>query len=305
MTGRKAAMGEKRSITIREVALRDGLQSHPRFVPTEDKLTVLSALADAGVRTFETTSFVSPNAIPQLRDAAELMAKVPRETITHDVLVPNLKGARRAVAAGADRLIVFISASEAHNRANVNRGIEASLSDLDGIFQLASESGTAVGGAVAVSFGCPFQGNVPVADVLGIARHFIDRGAGQVGLADTTGMANPLQVSDMVDAFGRRFPDTELVLHLHNNRGTAMVNLMAGLEAGVRTFDTAAGGVGGCPNVPQAAGNLPTEDVVYLLDEMGYDTGIDLVKLIDAAKLLEAMLGVTLPGQVMKSGPRR
>ena len=293
---------EKRVI-IREVSLRDGLQSEKEFVQTNIKLEVIRALAQAGVEYFETTSFVSPKAIPQLRDAADLMAHVERGNLKHEVLIPNLKGAQRALEAKADRLIVVVSASEAHNKANVRRSIADSLEELQGIFELAKTNNVPVAGVISVAFGCPFEGRVPRENVLNIAQHFIEKGADRISLADTTGLANPSQVEDMVSCFKNHFPDTLLCLHFHNNRGVAMANLYAGYLAGVRMFDTALGGIGGCPNVPQAAGNLATEDVVFMFQEMGIQTGIDLVKLIKAAKRLEKVLKHTLPGQVMKSGP--
>jgi hydroxymethylglutaryl-CoA lyase len=258
----------------------------------------------AGVKEIETTSFVSPKAVPQMADAAKVMAAVPREGANHAALVPNLKGATLALEAGADQLMVVISASEAHNKANFNRTIDQSLADLEPIFGLAAEKNVQVFGATAVAFGCPYQGDVPEEDVLRLVNAYVDYGAHALGLADTTGMATPQRVESLVSKVKDRYPDKELMLHLHNNRGTAMANLLTGLTAGATIFDTALGGIGGCPNVPQAAGNLATEDVVYMLEEMGVATGIDLVALIKAAQKMEKILGRMLPGQVMKSGPR-
>ena len=297
-------MTAMRKIRIREVGPRDGFQSWPEFVPTEQKLEVIRMLIDAGVQEMETTSFVSPKAIPQMRDAAEVLAGVPRAGCIHGPLVPNLKGATLALDNGADKLVVVISASDAHNLANVRRTINESLSDLKAIFELARQHGKPVVGSMAVAFGCPYQGDVPEDDVFRLADAYITGGAASVVLADTTGMATPPRVIKLVKGFARRFPETPYSLHFHNNRGTAMANLYAALEAGADTFDAALGGIGGCPNVPQAAGNLATEDVVYMLEDMGCDTGIDLMKLITAAQRLEAILGRTLFGQVMKSGPR-
>ncbi len=301
-------MNLPRQVSIREVGPRDGFQSIDTFIPTADKLDIISAIADAGVTRMETTSFVSSRAIPQLKDAADVMAGVSRPDIskhrmTHAAMVPNAEGAGHAVAAGVDQLVVVISATNAHNQANLRRTIDVSLADLDDIFTLARQHHVAVIGAVAVAFGCPFQGDVALADVFRIARSYVDRGAISVMLADTTGLATPVRVATMVHAFKKEFSDMELILHFHNNRGTAMANLLAALMAGARTFDTALGGIGGCPNVPLAAGNLATEDVVYMLEDMGVSTGIHLSKIIDAAHLLEQRLGYSLPGQVMKSGP--
>lgn len=295
-------MEDKQKTIIREVALRDGLQSEKDFISTENKLALIDALARAGARYLETTSFVSPRAVPQLRDAAELMARARREDIRHEVMVPNLKGARAAADAGVDRLIVFVSASEPHNRANVGRCISDSMAELDAIFYLAEERRMPVAAAIATAFGCPYQGRVPVSDVLAIAQHFVMRGADRITLADTTGMGNPKQVTETVSHFKKHLPDTALCLHLHNNRGIAMANLYAGYLAGIRIFDTSLGGIGGCPNVPQAAGNLATEDTVFMFESMGVDTGMNLSALIEASRLLEKILARPLPGQVMKSG---
>lgn len=290
-------------VIIREVALRDGLQSEKDFVPTKKKLEVIHALSSAGIKYLETTSFVNPKAIPQLHDAAELMARLERGNINHEVMVPNLKGAQKAIDAEADRLLVFVSASESHNQANVRCSIGESLAGLDAIFMLAKRHCTPVAGIIPVSFGCPFQGQVLKEDLLNIAKHFVDRGADRITLADTTGMANPSQIIDTVNYFKNQMSDVLLCLHLHNNRGIAMANLYAGYLAGITMFDASLGGIGGCPNVPQAAGNLATEDVVFMFQEMGVETGLDLSKLINSAQMLEKILGHPLPGQVMKSGP--
>lgn len=292
------------SVKIREVAPRDGFQSVTEFIPTEMKLKIIEAVVQAGVKDVEATSFVSPKAIPQLKDAAELCVLLPRDGVVYSALVPNFVGAQNAIKCGVNEIVVVVSATEAHNEANVRRSIDKSLSELDAIFALALEKNVAVNGAVAVAFGCPYQGDVPDEDVLRIVDAYLSRGAARVILADTTGMATPNQVDRLVRDFRNRFAGVDLSLHFHNNRGTAMANLYAALLAGATTFDTSLGGIGGCPYVPQAAGNLPTEDVVYMLSEMGVSTDIDLEALIGAAFLLEKTLGYTLPGQVMKSGPR-
>ncbi|MBS3732325.1 MAG: hydroxymethylglutaryl-CoA lyase [Desulfobacterales bacterium] len=296
-------MNDPPGVIIREVALRDGLQSENGFVSTADKLAIIDALARAGVTYLETTSFVSSRVVPQLRDAADVMARVKRSGLRHEVMVPNLKGARAAMDAGVDRLIVFVSASEAHNRENVDRSISESLADLEAIFSAAAEYRIPVAAAIATSFGCPYKGRVPVSDVLSIARQFVRRGADRITLADTTGMANPKQLTETIAFFREHLPETALCLHLHNNRGIAMANLYAGYLAGITMFDTSLGGIGGCPNVPQAAGNLATEDAVFMFESMGVDTGMQLSTLIKAARQLEKFLARPLPGQVMKSGP--
>ena len=291
-------------VKLREVSPRDGFQSLKDFLPTDQKLQIIEAIARAGVRDIEATSFASQKAIPQLRDAADLMAQVPRRNITYSAMVPNLKGAQNAITARVDQLVVVISATEAHNHANVRRSVDESLADLDAIFTADGNTGTTVIGAVAVAFGCPYQGDVPEEDVFRIVEFYLSKGANSVILADTTGLATPSRVEHVVQQLKGHFSGAEFTLHFHNNRGTAMANLLSALMTGVTTFDTALGGIGGCPYVPQASGNLPTEDVVFMLEDMGVNTGIDLKGIIKAAHLLEKTLGYSLPGQVMKSGPR-
>jgi hydroxymethylglutaryl-CoA lyase len=291
-------------VRIREVAPRDGFQSLRGYIPTDQKLQIIEAISKAGVSEIEATSFVNPEAVPHLRDAGEVMARVPRNGNTYAALVPNFKGAQDAINSGVDKLVVVISATESHNQENIRRSIKRSLHDLDSIFTIAKDHDVAVMGAIAVSFGCPYQGDVPEEDVFKIVKEYLERGAATIILADTTGMATPTRVDRMVREFQSAFPGADYVLHFHNNRGTAMANLFAAILAGAASFDTSLGGIGGCPYVPQAAGNLPTEDVVYMLEDMGISTGIDLEGIIRAAQLLEKILGYTLPGQVMKSGPR-
>ncbi len=291
-------------VTLREVGPRDGFQSLKDFIPTEKKLQIVEAIVRAGVKNIEATSFVSPKAIPQMRDAHEVMQGVPRPGCAYSALVPNLKGTQLAIEAGVDNLVVVISASEAHNKANVRRSIGESIAELEAIFKVAGEKGVPVTGAIGVAFGCPYQGDVPPADVFKLTEAYLSGGAKSIILADTTGMATPPRVESLVIDFLKRFAGTDFSLHFHNNRGTAMANLLRALEVGASVFDTALGGIGGCPNVPQAAGNLPTEDVVYMLEDMGIDTGVDLITIIEAAHMLEKIVGQILPGQVMKSGPR-
>lgn len=290
-------------VHLREVGPRDGFQNIHEFIPTEYKIETIRALAEAGLKEIEVTSFVSPKVIPQLSDAEAVLDGIRDLDIVRSVLVPTPKRAEQAIAVGVDQMVVFLSASEAHNKANVNRSISESLAGLDTIFKLARDSKTEVVGAMAVSFGCPYEGKIPVDHLLNIASAFRDAGADRLVFGDTTGMANPQLVSDFVKTFQDRFGDSNFSLHFHNNRGTAMANLLAAMAAGAITFDTALGGTGGCPTVPKAAGNLATEDVVGLLDEIGVDTGVDLNRVIAAARNLEESLGYELSGQVMKSGP--
>ncbi len=291
-------------VKIREVGPRDGFQIQKEFIPTEEKLEVIRAIAAAGASDIEATAFVNPVAVPQMRDAAEIMARVPRKGTRYSAIAPNFRGARDAISAGVDELVVFISASNAHNRANVRRTVDESIADLDATMALAGEKRVPVIGSIATAFGCPYQGDVSDAEILKLADAYMVRGVKTLLLADTTGMASPLRIENTIKVVQDRHPQAELVLHLHNNRGTAMANLLTAMLCGVATFDTSLGGLGGCPFVPQAAGNLPTEDVVFMLEDMGVVTGIDLEALILAARRLEEIVGKPLPGQVMKSGPR-
>jgi hydroxymethylglutaryl-CoA lyase len=291
-------------VKIREVGPRDGFQIQKEFIPTPEKLEIINAVVAAGVSDVEATAFVSPKAVPQMRDAGEIISQVPRNGTIYSALVPNLKGAQNAMAAGVDELVVVISASNAHNQANVRRTVDESIADLDAIFELANEKGVSILGSTATAFGCPYQGDIPDADILKLIDAYKSRGANALILADTTGLATPVRMEKTIKMVQDRYPETEIVLHLHDNRGTAMANLLTAMMCGATTFDTALGGLGGCPYVPQAAGNLPTEDVVFMLEDMDIETGIDLEALIRAALRLEKIIGKMLPGQVMKSGPR-
>lgn len=291
-------------VKIREVGPRDGFQIQKEFIPTPEKLEIINALVAAGVSDVEATAFVSPKAVPQMRDAAEIIAKVPRNGAVYSALVPNFRGAQNAIDAGVDEIVMVISASNAHNKANMNRSVDESIADLDAIFSLAKERGVRILASAATAFGCPYQGEVPDADVLKLIDAYVSRGVDALILADTTGMATPVRIERSIKMVQDRHPGYEIILHLHDNRGTAMANLLTAMMCGAATFDTALGGLGGCPYVPQAAGNLPTEDVVCMMDDMEVETGIDLEVLIRAALRLEKILGKMLPGQVMKSGPR-
>ena len=291
--------------TIGEVGLRDGLQMESQFLPTEQKLKLLHALIDAGVRRFEATSFVSPRAVPQLADAAELMRQVRRYSeVTLAAPAPNAKGIERALEAGVDEVVVFISASETHNLKNLNRSRDRSLEDLRQAADLVRGTHVGVQGAIAVAFGCPFEGEVALADVERLAMSFAELGFHGITLGDSTGMATPRLVRQRVEMLQRKVPDLPITLHFHNTRGMGFVNLVEGLECGVSSFESSLGGIGGCPFAPGATGNICTEDTVHLLNELGVDTGIDLAALCEVARYLEQLLGRALPGQVMHAGPR-
>lgn len=290
---------------LTEVGPRDGLQSEPVFVPTERKIELVHALIDAGLRRFEITSFVSPRAVPQMRDAAQVLAAFRgRDDLHLTALVPNVRGAEAAIEAGADALVLFASASESHNLKNVNRSRADSLAGFAEIARLAEGSGTALQGAIATAFGCPFEGNVAIEAVVDQAKAYRDLGMGYITLGDTTGMATPANVIERVQALRPVLEGVDLALHFHNTRGVGLACAYAGLSLGVTHFESSIGGLGGCPFVPRATGNIATEDLVYMLEESGVQTDLDLERLISAAELAEELVGRELPGQVMKAGPR-
>lgn len=297
-------MGLPDTVQLTEVGMRDGFQMEAASIPTATKIAVGEALIAAGFRRLEVTSFVSPKAVPQLADAAEVVAGLRGRGATLAALVPNAAGAARAAAAGVDEMIVFVSASETHNGKNVRRTVADSLAGVAEITGIAAAAGIRVHGAVATAFGCPFEGDVAESAVLAIVEHYAGLGIGDLNLGDTTGMATPPLVTARVKAIRAQFPALSVGLHFHNTRGLGLVNVMAGLDQGVVRFDSAIGGLGGCPFAAGATGNICSEDVVHLLDELGIRTGIDLDRLIETARMVETIVGRPLPGQVMKAGKR-
>ena len=296
---------EDRFVLVTEVGPRDGFQSEPSFIPTEVKAELISSLIEAGVRSFEATSFVSPRAVPQLADASEVMALIRRKPgVRLTALVPNARGAERAAAAKVDMMASFVSASETHCQANLNKSIDAGLADFAEVAPIARKYGIALRGAVATAFGCPFEGEVKIENVLKIVGSYLEHGARNISLGDTTGMATPPVVTRTVEAIRQRFPEAIICLHFHNTRGIGLANVMNGLALGVREYESSFGGLGGCPFAPGATGNICTEDLVYLLHECGYETGIDLDQLAAVARHVGEFMGRELPGQYMKSGPR-
>jgi hydroxymethylglutaryl-CoA lyase len=290
---------------ITEVGARDGFQYEKCFIPTEQKIAIINEMVAAGIRRIEATSFVSPRAVPQLADAASVLAGIERVPGLRVVcLVPNHQGAARAFAAGADEIIAICSASESHNQANLNRTTNESVQGFGVIVEAAEKAGVIVNGAIAVAFGCPFEGDVDPAHVAGIAARLSVAGVKNITLGDTTGMATPSIVEKVVKTIQEKIPDVELALHFHNTRAIGLVNVMAGLSCGVKRFESSIGGLGGCPFAPGASGNICTEDLIYMLEECGIETGVDLSKLIVCAEHVQRVLGRELPGQVMKAGPR-
>jgi len=295
---------ERPRVAITEVGTRDGFQAEPSLIPAEVKAEIIDALIAAGLCHIEATSFVSPRAVPQLADAHDMLARVRRRADAHfAALVPNARGAERALSAGVDEMVCFVSASETHNQANLNASIAGSLENVAEIAGIARGK-AALRGAVACAFGCPFEGEVPVESVLRIVEAYARLGVDRLTLGDTTGMATPPTVARLVEAIGGRFPDQRMALHFHNTRGVGLANVMVGLDVGIREYESSIAGLGGCPFAPGATGNICTEDLVYLLEESGFDTGIDLAALIAVAQRVESVIGRTLPGQVMKAGPR-
>lgn len=293
-----------KSVAITEVGTRDGLQSEGRFVPTDKKISFIRSFIDAGFRRVEATSFVSPRAVPQLADAAEVVRATRDLGAAIAALVPNAKGARRALEAGADEMVVFISASESHSRTNLNMPIADALKAVEGVAEIAAGGGAVLRAAIAVAFGCPFEGDVEAAKVSAIAAELKSMGIGSLTLGDTTGMASPRHVEALCGRLSEDHPEMKLTLHFHNTRGLGLVNVMTGLKLGIDSFESACGGLGGCPFAAGATGNICTEDLVYLMRELGIETGIDLDAMIAVAKDMEETLGRALPGQLMRAGPR-
>ena len=293
-------------VRVTDVVTRDGFQNEARIVSTTDKLRVIEGLVRAGVRSIEVTSFVHPSIMPQLADAAELVAVLPRHpSVVYSALVPNVKGARRALDAGITRLHLVVSVSELHNRANLNRGVDESLAQLAEVCAYVRETHpeAALEVTLATTFHSPFEGRTPLDRVIAVIEALVGMGIRDVNLADTDGAANPRQVYETVTALRRSFSDVTWSLHLHNTRDLALANAVAGLQAGVTQFDASLGGIGGCPFAPSATGNVATEDLVHMLHEMGIATGIDLDVLLAEDTHLHAMVRHDLASQIAKAGP--
>ena len=293
---------------VNDVAVRDGFQIEKRFVPTATKVELINQLSRTGLHKVEVTSFVSPKAVPMLADADEVLAGIERVPgVTYVALVPNIRGVQNAAATRAkpDEVNAVVSASETHNRANINRTHEQSLAELPTMVKVAHEAGMRITMSLSTTFGCPFEGHVSEDVVLRFVETFRKVGFDGISLADTTGMANPRQVEDLTRRVLEAFPppdDTYYTLHFHNTRGMGLANVVAGIRAGVRSFDGSVSGLGGCPFAPGATGNICTEDMVNMLEDMGYDTRVDLAKLLAIARRIPVVVGHETPGQVMKAG---
>lgn len=292
-------------VYINDVAVRDGFQSEPAFVPTEEKIRLIDRLSHTGLTKIEVTSFVSPKAIPNLRDAAEVMQSIQRVPgVTYVALVPNERGCERALEAKVDEINLVMSIGETHNLANMRMSCEQSLEQFRGVMRLLRGTAMRVNGTVATAFGCPFEGEQPQYRLLWAAEQYLGMGMHSVTLADTTGMAHPRQVEQTTRAFREAFPDAPLTLHFHNTRGMGLANALAGAAAGATSLDASLGGIGGCPFAPGATGNICTEDLVHMFESCGVATGVDLDALLAVARDLPAIVGHEVPGQVMRSGKR-
>jgi len=293
-------------VDIREVGPRDGFQNEPEVIPTAEKVRLIELLARTGVKRLEVTSFVKAEVIPQLADGPEVLAKadIP-DDVAVTVLIPNEKGLDNALAQRDkfDEVNLFLSASETHNLKNVNRSVEDSLAGLERVIERALKEGLRCEGVISVSFGCPYEGEVPPERVFEIAERLIAAGCAEIAFGDTTGMANPRQVTEFFEAADERLAGTQLTAHFHNTRGQGLANVLAALETGVRSFESSFGELGGCPVPRGATGNIATEDLVSMLHEMGYETGIDLEKLVEAAGSAQTVLGRTLGSHVLLAGP--
>jgi hydroxymethylglutaryl-CoA lyase len=292
-----------RRVTIVEVGPRDGLQNEDAPIPTDAKVAFIDALTDAGNSHIEITAFVNPARIPQLADAEEVCKRIARrDGVVYSALVPNARGYERATAGGGLRdIAVFLSASETHNERNIGCSIDQAFERYAEVLTLAHGDGVRVRGYVSTAFGCPYEGDVAQERVVAIARRLLDMGCAQVSLGDTTGMGNPARVARTVEALRVHAAAEQIALHLHDTRGTGLANALSGLGAGVTTFDASAGGLGGCPYAPGATGNVATDELVYMLHEMGVETGIDLPALLRAAEIAQSALGKAVPSRYLKA----
>lgn len=300
------------AVEIIEVGPRDGFQILPDFIDTTLKVQVIESLIRAGIPRMEVTSFVHPKAVPQMRDAGEVLRETRRNGCECFAMVPNVIGAKRALEAGAEMLNLVVSASESHNQSNVNRSIAESLESFEAVLELSEGEGVPVRASIATVFGCPFEGRVPIENVLRVGRRLAEMGCVELNLCDTTGMANPRQVAHVARRVLEEFNGAgsepvsgaaiRIAMHFHNTRGAGMANLLAALQNGVTSFETSFGGLGGCPFAPGAAGNVCTEDAVHMLHEMGITTEVDLPRLLDAVRQAERRLNVTFSGQVIRAG---
>ncbi len=292
-------------VTFTEVGPRDGLQNISQFIPTEKKIALIDSLSESGIEYMEVASFVHPKLVPQMADAAEVVSGIKRRPETkYLALVPNAKGAQRAIQYNLDGWGVFVSATESHNRRNLNASIDETLEGFREVVRMAREVKTPVYCAISMSFGCPYEGNVPPERVAAISGKLQEIGIQRIILGDTTGMANPCQVEGLTGELLKAYPEISFSLHFHDTRGAGLANVMAGILAGADWFEGSVAGLGGCPFAHGATGNTSSEDMVHMLQEMGVETGIDLDKLLSSARLAQEIVGTELPSHLLKAGKR-
>lgn len=291
-----------KQVTIKEVGPRDGLQNEKTAISTEDKIAWINQLSKTGLTYIEITSFVHPKWIPQLSDAFEVATRIERAPgVTYAALVPNQKGLEKALAAQVDEVAVFMSASETHNRKNINKSIEETFPVLEEVVRAAKQEGKTVRGYVSTVFGCPYEGNVSVEQVIRVSERLFDMGIDELSLGDTIGVATPKQVQELLEIVLKRFPKEKLAMHFHDTRGTALANILISLEMGITTFDSSLGGLGGCPYAPGASGNVATDDLVYMLHGMDIATGIDVQRLAKAALFIQEKIGRPLSSRCLQT----
>jgi len=290
------------AVKIVEVGARDGLQNEKVTLPTQAKIAYITALSDAGLRVIEAGAFVSPKWVPQMADTADVYRDIPKDPgVEYPVLVPNMKGLERAIEAGVKSIAIFTAASDTFNKRNINMSIDESFENYAPVAMRARDEGMRVRGYVSTAFGCPYEDDVPPEKVLEVCARLLDLGCYEVSVGDTIGVGTPMQVQGVIGMLLQVIPASKLAMHFHDTRGTALANTLAALEMGITTFDASSGGLGGCPYAPGASGNLATEDLVYMLDKMGIDTGVDLNRLVQASLIIAPYLDHPLPGRYLQA----
>ncbi len=293
------------SVKIVEVGPRDGLQNEKVTIPTEARVEYITALADAGLKVIEAGAFVSPKWVPQMADTAEVYREIPKDPgVEYPVLVPNMKGLERAIEAGVKSIAIFTAASETFNQRNINVSIDESFENYAPVAARARAEGMRVRGYVSTAFGCPYEGDIPPEKVLEVTARLLDLGCYEVSVGDTIGVGTPMQVQGVVGMLLQVIPARKLAMHFHDTRGTALANTLATLEMGIATFDASSGGLGGCPYAPGASGNLATEDLIYMLDRMAIETGVNLERLVAASLIVAPYLDHPLPGRYLQACTR-
>jgi hydroxymethylglutaryl-CoA lyase len=293
------------AVRVREVGPRDGVQSEKADIATADKIRLIDSLSATGVKAIEAVSFVSPKAIPQMADARDVWAGIDRRSgVFYSALVPNRKGAETAAEAGADGMQVFLAASESYNLKNVNKSVQDSVRSVEEVVEVAVAASIPVEGTISTAFGCPYEGDVAPERVVEVSRWMMDTGVASISYGDTTGMGTPARVKQVIEALREALPELELNMHFHDTRGTGLANVVTALDLGIDYFDASIGGMGGSPYAAGATGNIATEDLVHMLNDMGIDTGIDLSALIEAARFAQSLVSGELPSKMLKAGPR-